>query len=147
MRRAQVRILVLRPERQVKCDIDKQPTGCGDRPKRLKKNGVLNGKRPLVVQCYTVWLCNAFERLLEKVLVGLTGEACLVYLDDVILIENDYYDHLRKLEQALRKIRNENLKLSPKKCILVQKQVNYLGHVIAGEGIATDSEKFKAVNE
>ena len=37
------------------------------------------------------------------------------------------------------------LKLKPNKCAFFQKQVNYLGHVISHEGIATDPEKARQV--
>ncbi|GFW20090.1 transposon Ty3-I Gag-Pol polyprotein [Trichonephila clavipes] len=52
-------------------------------------------------------LCNApatFERLMETVLKGLTFEACLIYLDDVIIGGRTFEEHLqniRKLKEAL----------------------------------------------
>lgn len=51
---------------------------------------------------------------------------------------------LRKVFQKFRKV---NLKLNPKKCTLLGKQIKYLGHVILAEGISTDLEKLKAVLE
>jgi hypothetical protein len=46
-------------------------------------------------------LCNApvtFERLMESVLRGLTYEACLVYLDDVIVIGRTFQQQLDNLQ-------------------------------------------------
>jgi hypothetical protein len=90
-------------------------------------------------------LCNApatFERLMESVLRGLTYDACLVYLDDVIVVGRNFQelDNLRKVFQRIREAR---LKLNPGKCQLFQ-EVRYLGHVSAS-GIATDPEKLEAV--
>lgn len=45
-------------------------------------------------------LCNAastFERLLEAVLQGMNGESCLLYLDDVIILERSFDEHLKDL--------------------------------------------------
>ena len=39
------------------------------------------------------------------------------------------------------------LKLEIKKCSFFQKSVKYLGHVVSGEGVATDPEKITAVQE
>ena len=40
-----------------------------------------------------------------------------------------------------------NLKLKPKKCILMQKSISFLGHLVAAEGVATDLAKVKIVAE
>ncbi|VEN42942.1 unnamed protein product [Callosobruchus maculatus] len=93
-------------------------------------------------------LCNApatFERLMETVLKGLSWETCLVYLDDIIVVEKSFDDHLKNLEQVFRRLRQSGLKLSPKKCHLFQKKVQYLGHVVSQEGIAVDPQKIEAV--
>ena len=45
-------------------------------------------------------LCNApatFERLMESVLRGLTHEASLVYLDDVIVVGHKFHEQLDNL--------------------------------------------------
>ncbi|CAC5381629.1 unnamed protein product [Mytilus coruscus] len=39
------------------------------------------------------------------------------------------------------------LKISPKKCELLQEKVTFLGHVVSGDGISTDPEKISAVKD
>ncbi|CAG4929464.1 unnamed protein product [Parnassius apollo] len=95
-------------------------------------------------------LCNApatFERLMELVLTGLIGDACLVYLDDIIIVGRTFEEHLQNLERVLMKIQSANLKLSPMKCSLFQRQVNFLGFVVSEEGIRIDPEKIAAVKD
>jgi transposase InsO family protein len=46
---------------------------------------------------------------------------------------------------VLTRLRNANLKLKAKKCILFQREVQYLGHVISSDGIKTDPAKIEAV--
>jgi hypothetical protein len=94
--------------------------------------------------------CNApatFERLMETVLRGLTYDLCLVYLDDVIVIGHTFPDHLFNLRKVFHRFREARLKLSPEKCQLLQKEVQFLGHIVSPEGITTDPEKLKAVRE
>ncbi|GFX61689.1 retrovirus-related Pol polyprotein from transposon 17.6 [Trichonephila clavipes] len=93
-------------------------------------------------------LCNApatFERLMETVLKGLTFEACLIYLDDVIIGGRTFEEHLQNIRKVLSKLSDANLKLNPSKCKFFQKEVNYLGHIISAEGVRTDHEKVSAV--
>ncbi|GBM27783.1 Retrovirus-related Pol polyprotein from transposon 297 [Araneus ventricosus] len=93
-------------------------------------------------------LCNApatFERLMETVLRGLTSEACLVYLDDIIIVGRTFQEHLNNIRKVFQRLQKANLKLSPKKCRFFRKEVSYLGHIISADGVKTDPEKTKAV--
>ncbi|GBN70393.1 Retrovirus-related Pol polyprotein from transposon 297 [Araneus ventricosus] len=86
-----------------------------------------------------------FERLVETVLRGLSSEACLVYLDDIIIVERRFEEHQNNLRKVFQRLKKANLKLNPKKCRFYQKEVTYLGHVISAEGVKTDPRKIKAV--
>ncbi|GBL98487.1 Retrovirus-related Pol polyprotein from transposon 297 [Araneus ventricosus] len=93
-------------------------------------------------------LCNApatFERLMETVLRGLSSEACVVYLDDIIIVGRTFEEHLNNLHKVFQRLQKANLKLSPKKCMVFQKEVTYLGHVISAEGVKTHQGKIRAV--
>ena len=91
-------------------------------------------------------LCNApstFERLMDKVLTGLPPTVALVYLDDILVPGRSLDDAIANLREVLHRLRQANLKLSPKKCVLFQEQVTYLGHVVSAQGIATAPSKLK----
>ena len=95
-------------------------------------------------------LCNAgatFQRLMDVVMSGLHFEVCLVYLDDIVLFSRTIEEHLERLVRLLGRLESAGLKLKPEKCRLMQKSVSFLGHVVSGEGIATDPEKTKMVSE
>jgi len=95
-------------------------------------------------------LCNAvatFQRLMDLVLRGLNLDICLVYLDDIILFSVTQEQHIERLEMILRRLKEANLKLKPRKCTLMQREVTFLGHVISHQGIATDPEKIKLIEE
>ncbi|MCG8032936.1 MAG: DDE-type integrase/transposase/recombinase, partial [Candidatus Thiodiazotropha taylori] len=95
-------------------------------------------------------LCNApatFERLMESILAGLRWDICLIYLDDVITFGKSFDEAVSNLQQVLERLRSAGLKLKPNKCELFAKSVTFLGHIISDEGVATDPEKIKAVQE
>lgn len=86
-----------------------------------------------------------FERLMESVLSGLHWQTCLVYLDDIIVFSDTFESHIERLSKVLERIEKAGLKISPKKCQLFQHKVNYLGHIVSSEGVATDPSKVEAV--
>ena len=95
-------------------------------------------------------LCNApatFQRLMENVLMGLTREKCIVYLDDVLVLGRTFSEHLSNLElrEVFSRLHRAGLKLKPSKCKLGQKEVVYLGYVVSAQEISTDPSKVVAI--
>ena len=72
-----------------------------------------------------------FQRFMEKILFSLSSEKCLCYLDDIIILGRTFDQALENLELVLQRIRDAKLKLKPKKCVLFQTSVTYLGHVVS----------------
>ncbi|GFV17974.1 retrovirus-related Pol polyprotein from transposon 297 [Trichonephila clavipes] len=117
-------------------------------PEDRKKTAFTSGQGLWQFKVMPFGLCNApatFERLMETVLKGLTFEACLIYLDGVIIGGRTFEEHLQNIRKVLSKLRDANLKLNASKCKFFQKEVNYLGHIISAEGVRTDPEKVSAV--
>ena len=93
-------------------------------------------------------LCNApatFERLMEHVLTGLSWKVCLVYLDDIIVYGLSFSSQIMNLRQVFQRLRWAGLKLSPKKCILFQRQFTYLGYIVSEYGVKADPSKLEAI--
>ena len=86
-----------------------------------------------------------FQRLMDLVLAGLQWSACLVYLDDIIVLGRDFYGHLQNLQLVLQRIRDAGLKLQPAKCAFFQSEVKYLGHIVSWEGVAADPSNVNKV--
>ena len=52
-----------------------------------------------------------FQRLMECILAGLSGEQCLIYLDDIIIFSSPFEDHLLRLTSVFDRLRSAGLKL------------------------------------
>ena len=87
-----------------------------------------------------------FHCLMDLVLRGLQWTQCLVYIDDVIIPGRSFGEHLNNLQAVLQRLREAGLKLKPKKCAFLRRQVNYLGHVMTSDGVAADSAKVEKVS-
>ena len=93
-------------------------------------------------------LCNAagtFERIIERTLAGLQWEIAVLYLDDIVVYGSSFEKHMENLQRVLKRLQEAGLKLKPKKCNLLQKEISFLGHVISKDGIRTDPAKITAV--
>jgi len=90
---------------------------------------------------------SVFQRLMDLVLCGLTYVTCLVYLDDIIVSAKDFNTHLSRLAEVFERLKQAGLKLHGTKCSLFQRRVSFLGHVLSGDGIEVQAEKFKAVRD
>ena len=56
-------------------------------------------------------------------------------------------EELARLCRLFQSLHDAKVKLSPKKCFLLQKSVSFLGHVVRGDGVLTDPRKIKAVRD
>jgi hypothetical protein len=86
-----------------------------------------------------------FTRLMNIVLGGL--EYCLVYLDDIIIHTTACEDHIEHLRIVFQRLQKANMKLKLSKCKLLRRSLKWLGHIVSEEGIATDEDKTKYVQE
>lgn len=95
-------------------------------------------------------LCDAlatFQRLMDCVIAGMQWETCLVYLDDIIVLDRDVSEMLGRLGQVFNRFHQANLKLKPAKCCLFHRQVAFLGHIVSEDGLATDPSKVQKVQD
>uniref|UniRef100_A0A3B1IG97 Gypsy retrotransposon integrase-like protein 1 n=1 Tax=Astyanax mexicanus TaxID=7994 RepID=A0A3B1IG97_ASTMX len=93
-------------------------------------------------------LCNApatFQRLMERMFGDCRYQSVLLYLDDVIVFSSSVEQHLERLAEVFSRLQKQGLKVKLSKCHFFQPQVNYLGHVVSREGVATDPAKIDAV--
>ena len=88
-----------------------------------------------------------FMPLMTIVFSGMIYSTCLAYLDDIIIFGQIFEEHLNRLDQALKRHENANLKLKPSKCAFGKRFVGFLGHIISDQGISTDLEKVKRLQE
>ncbi len=88
---------------------------------------------------------GVFSRMMAELLSDMLYDKLLVYLDDVILFGRTVKETMSRYREFLGKMKLANLKLKPSKCVLFQKEVTFLGHVVSREGVATDPSKIEAV--
>ena len=84
-----------------------------------------------------------FQRLVNEVLSGLTF--VFGYLDDILVFSPDMESHLEHLRLLFERFRRADLKLKEVKCNFLKKHIQYLGHIVSGEGITPLPEKLDSI--
>ena len=84
-----------------------------------------------------------FQRLVHEVLRGLPFT--FGYLDDILIYSLGVEAHLEHLRKVFLRLREAKLKLKASKCSFFKKHIQYLGHLVSGDGIEPLPEKLEAV--
>ena len=64
---------------------------------------------------------------LALVLMGLSWESVVYFLDDIVILGRDFEDHIKNMEKVLSRFRDFKLKLKPSKCELLKERHNFSG--------------------
>ena len=84
-----------------------------------------------------------FQRAMDSILQGLPHVIC--YLDDILVTGATETEHLKNLEEVLRRLRDSGVTLKREKCAFFEESVEYLGRVVDAKGIHTSCRKLQAV--
>lgn len=93
-------------------------------------------------------LCNApatFQRLMNDTLRPFLKDSVCVYLDDIIIFSKDEESHAKHLEQVFEALREAQFYAKKSKCEFYKTEIEFLGHVVSGEGIKPNPDKIEAV--
>ena len=84
-----------------------------------------------------------FQRCISSILADVPHATA--YMDDIIVYSRTKEEHLKHLEGLFECLSRYNLKLNVAKCHFFASEVKFLGHVVSGSGVRTDSDKTKAI--
>ena len=90
---------------------------------------------------------SSFQRLLNHILKPHENPFILVYLDDVLIFSNDLDGHIEHIDKVLTLLEENAIRLRLSKCFFAKKELEYLGHMVSGEGLKPTDSKIKAVTE
>ena len=83
---------------------------------------------------------------MDSVLAGLQWSACLVHIDDIIIMGRSFEEHLRNLQQVFERLKLSGLKLHPKYQIL-QREVYFLGHIVSTHRITRFTPELQKISK
>jgi len=90
---------------------------------------------------------STFQRLMNKVLSGLIGQSCMVYIDDIVVFSKNPESHAKDLQAVFDRLRKAGLTLKRSKCTFGVKEVELLGYLVSEKGIRPNPDKVKAIQQ
>lgn len=97
----------------------------------------------------TVYQClknvpATFQRLMDRVVDGV--ENCVVYIDDVIVFDTCWEEHLDHVEKLILRLNEAGLVVNLQKCEFVQTRVQNLGYVVGHGQVYPPRDKVETIN-
>lgn len=88
---------------------------------------------------------STFQSLMNEVFQACLRKFVLVFFDDILVYSKSADELVQHLSQVLEVMQFHSLYAKQSKCSFVEPKVEYLGHVISKEGVATDPTKIEAM--
>jgi hypothetical protein len=88
---------------------------------------------------------NTFLGAMNETLKPILRKCVLVFFDDILVYSPSFEAHVLHLQTVLQLLKDHQWKVKMSKCEFAKNQVAYLGHVITAQGVATDPEKIKVI--
>lgn len=86
-------------------------------------------------------------RMMLGIFRDLNFSKLLCYFDDLLVFAPSESEALSRLHTVFQRLRENNLKLSPKKCNLLQRQVKFLGHIVDSGGVFVHPAKVEVITK
>lgn len=86
-----------------------------------------------------------FQCIMNQILQPYLRACVLVFLDDILIYSRTLDEHAQHLRVVLKLMHENHLYLKLSKCSFAQHQLEYLGHIISDQGVATDPSKISAM--
>jgi hypothetical protein len=85
-----------------------------------------------------------FSRIMQQVLGDLPYVQ--IYIDDITVHSTTFDDHMRHLEEVMRRLKEANLKVNYDKCVWFRKRVAILGHVVGSHTVQMNPAKVSTID-
>ncbi|WVZ83016.1 hypothetical protein U9M48_030205 [Paspalum notatum var. saurae] len=86
-----------------------------------------------------------FQGTMNLIFAPLLRKGILVFMDDILIYSNTLDEHMRLLKEVFEILRVNQFYLKGSKCSFLRQEVEYLGHIISGQGVSTEPSKITAV--
>lgn len=86
-----------------------------------------------------------FQALMNQIFGKLLRKCVLVFFDDILIYSRDLREHEQHLRIVLNILRSHKLFAKRSKCTFAVGSIEYLGHIVSGEGVATKPSKIQDV--
>jgi hypothetical protein len=87
----------------------------------------------------------AFQHYMNEIFVDVLNVCVIMYLDDILIYSDDMSQHKKHVKEVLRRLQEHGLYSSPPKCEWHKMEVEYLGYILATDGLRMDKSKIQTI--
>lgn len=84
-----------------------------------------------------------FQKIMDNMLLGL--KYVRPYMDDILVGGESYEECLENICDVLARLQKYNVKVNESKCVLMEKEIEFLGFKLSGKGIKPLDDKMDAI--
>ena len=86
-----------------------------------------------------------FQRYMDTLFANIPN--VFIYLDDVLIASKDETEHCSDLQNVLKILSDNNLRLTPRKCQFFKTSLTFLGYEVSTDGIRPPTDRVTAISE
>jgi len=90
---------------------------------------------------------STFQDMMNHVFSDMIDLGLIAYMDDILIYAKTREEHDRIVREALKRLQENGLAVSPEKCVWRVQEVEFLGYIIGRNGIRMSSDKVQAILE
>jgi hypothetical protein len=90
---------------------------------------------------------TTFMRMMDDILQPFTNYFVVVYLDDILIYNKNWVEHLQHIQQVLHTLRQHKLYENLEKCSFGMDRVQYLGYIVDEHGVHVDPAKIQVIHD
>jgi hypothetical protein len=90
---------------------------------------------------------GSFSRAMNVILGPEVREFTVNYIDDLLIVSDSFEQHLQHLDKVLSRLQDAKMTINLEKSSFLQEEVRFLGHILSSNGVGTDPEKVRAIQE
>ena len=85
--------------------------------------------------------------MMNELLWDLLDQGVVVYLDNILIFTRTWEEHIKLMEEVLRRLEANDLFCKPEKCFFLKREVEYLSFQIGNGEIKMNEGKVQAIME
>ncbi|CAF4626058.1 unnamed protein product, partial [Rotaria sp. Silwood2] len=87
----------------------------------------------------------SFQRVMNNLLATGRWDYVVVYLDDIVIFSHSLQEHKHHVDEVLSVLNKAHFTVSPAKCIIAAKQIEFLGHIVSATTVQPTPDKIQAI--
>jgi hypothetical protein len=84
---------------------------------------------------------------MDDILGPFTNTFLVVYLDDILIFNKNWVEHLHHIQEFVHTLRQHKLYANLKKCSFGMNRVQYLGYIVDEHGVHVDPTKIQFIHD